>query len=382
VCSQQVGICTPPSLGWDAPCDVATGAGCIPGQRCEPTSTGICVDPDSSQYDGTTASLPATAAYHTHVGIQDPTRTSDYVDAGTIASNRFIDVTARTVRCFTGRECGSDYTPGAGAVLVWGRPGYDVLPGRQAHMYLMVHRLPIRRNAAGAVQLRPRYFAGVRPGGAPLWTRHESRARPLAMDGRVGGSPDDDLPFPNQTAVSWLGPPVNRWMMLYGGGGSSVSGGSAEDPSGAIRVRFADHPWGPWSPPATHLDPGNPAIVGDAYGPGGYIFHPACEDRPPAVCAPSDPTRPLDYFLPGCPQVGAMLDTGILYAPNIIDAYTRADGAGGLDVFWNVSVWNPYLVALLRTNVKPGTPTAATCASDSRGRTARFRWCARAGGGS
>ena len=73
-----------------------------------------------------------------------------------------------------------------------------------------------------------------------------------------------------------------------------------------------------------------------------------------------------------------LFDTGILYAPNIIDAYTRADGAGGLDVFWNVSVWNPYLVALLKTNVRPsGTGAAAACASGAaERRAAPFRWCA------
>jgi len=375
-CSQDVGICTPPVLGWDAPCDLATGAGCIPGQHCEPTPEGICVDPDSSQYDGTTASLPSTAAYHTHFGIQDAELPSDYLDVGTLASNKFIDVTARTVSCFSGRTCGNDYTPGPGAVLVWGRPGYDVQPGRQAHMYLMAHRLPIRRNAKGVLQLRPRYFAGVRAGsGEPLWTRHESLAKPLAMDGIVDGSPDDDHPFPNQTAVSWLGPPVNTWMMLYGGGGSAISGGSGEDPNGPIFERFADHPWGPWSPPVAHLDPGSPTVVGDPFGPGGYIFHPDCQDQAPAVCTPSDPTRPLDYFVPDCQSVGALLDTGILYAPNIIDAYTRSDGTGGLDVFWNVSVWNPYLVALLRTNVKPsGTPAPCPDAGKrSEGRP--LRWC-------
>jgi hypothetical protein len=246
-------------------------------------------------------------------------------------------------------------------------------------MYLMAHRLPIRRDRAGDVRHRPRYFAGVRPGsGEPIWTPHESRAEPLAMDGIVGGNPDDDQPYPNQTAVSWLGPPVNKWMMLYGGGGSDVSGGSGNAAAGAIRVRFADHPWGPWTPSVAHLDPGNPTVVGDPYGPGGFIFNPACEDQLPAVCARSDPSRPIDYFVPGCAPVGALVDTGILYAPNIIDAYTRSDGAGGLDVFWNVSVWNPYLVALLRTNVKPGSASAPTgCASGSAARPAtRFRWCA------
>ena len=116
------------------------------------------------------------------------------------------------------------------------------------------------------------------------------------------------------------------------------------------------------------------------------MFHPACEDQLPAVCASSDPTRPVDYFVPGCQPVGALLDTGVLYAPNIIDAYTSSDGAGGLDVFWNVSVWNPYRVALLKTNVKPGGAGAVTvCPSGPDGRTerrrARFRWCAARGDG-
>jgi hypothetical protein len=140
-------------------------------------------------------------------------------------------------------------------------------------------------------------------------------------------------------------------------------------------VRFADHPWGPWSPSEVHIDPGSPAVVGDPFGPGGYIFHPDCVDQPPALCTPSDPSRPLDYFIPGCASVGATVDTGILYGPNIIDAYTRADGAGGLDVFWVVSVWNPYLVALLQTNVKPsGASTPAACARTGRSGP-RFRWC-------
>lgn len=378
-CSRDVGICAPDLLGYDAPCDLATNAGCILGQQCEPTPTGLCIDPDSSQNDGTSASLPATAAYRTHVGIQDAARPSDYRDVGTIASNKFIDVTARTVRCFTGTRCDSDYTPGHGAVLVWGRPGYEVLPGRQAHMYLMAHRLPMRRNERGALLLRPRYFAGVRSGtNEPLWTTKESGAVALAMDGVPGGNPDDAQPFPNQTAVSWLGPPVNRWMMLYGGGGSDVSGGSANAASGAIMVRFAEHPWGPWSPPVVHLDPGDPAVVGAPFGPGGWIFDPGCQDRPqdqpPAACAVSDLHRPLDFFFPGCPAIGAALDTGILYAPNIIDAYTRSDGARGLDVFWNVSAWNPYLVALLRTNVRPPDPATAACA---RAKGPRLRWCAK-----
>ena len=376
-CSQDVGICAPELLGYDAVCDLATNAGCLPGQQCMPTETGLCIDPDSPLNDGTSASLPAMAAYHNHVGVQDAARPADWHDIGTFASNKFLNVTARTVRCFSGKACGSDYAPGHGAVLVWGRPGYEVVPGRQAHMYLMALELPLGRTRDGELRLKPRYFAGVRSKtGEPIWTKHESRAAPLAMDGVVGGNPDDAHPFPNQTAVSWLGPPVNEWMMLYGGGGSDVSGAVLDAEAGPLMVRFAEHPWGPWSAAAVALDPGSPAVAGNPFGPGGYVFHPECEDQPPAVCTPSDPHRPLDYFIPGCVEVGASIDTGILYAPNIIDAYTRADGAGGLDVFWNVSVWNPYLVALLRTNVQPDAASVPDGCPSGRRPKSRFRWCA------
>ena len=106
----------------------------------------------------------------------------------------------------------------------------------------------------------------------------------------------------------------------------------------------------------------------------------ALDPRRSVKAKPSDPTRPVDFVLPGCPAVGALVDTGILYAPNIIDAYTRPDGTGGLDVHWIVSAWNPYLVGMLRTNVKPSPAGAAVECSASTAPTAvagtpRFRWC-------
>ena len=73
-----------------------------------------------------------------------------------------------------------------------------------------------------------------------------------------------------------------------------------------------------------------------------------------APCAPSDPIRPVDSFLPGCFPVGKTFDNGFFYGANIIDAYTADDGAGGMDIYWNVSTWNPYGVLFLRTNLRPG----------------------------
>jgi hypothetical protein len=389
-CTQDVGVCVPNPFGYDAPCDLVTGGGCLPGQQCTPTATGLCVDPQSSESNGTSASLPLTVAYTVHFAAQDRARTFAYHSLGTLATNKFLNLTARAVRCFSGRRCGSDYRPGHAAVLVWGRSGYQGGQGRQAHMYLMAHRLPIRRNAAGQLRLRPRYFAGLHPAsGEPLWSLRQSHAMPLAMDGIAGGSPDDEQPIVSQMAISWLGDPVNRWMMLYGG---DLADYLLPDPAsarpgpapGSIRVRFADHPWGPWSAAEPHLDPGSPSVVGDPYGPGGILFHTLCRDQPPALCARTDPSRPTDFFFPGCPGVGALFDIGRFYAPNIIDAYTHPDGAGGLDVLWNVSTWNPYGVALVRTNVRPG-PAGAPPATCSRGGTgpaaglagepSRFRWC-------
>jgi hypothetical protein len=122
---------------------------------------------------------------------------------------------------------------------------------------------------------------------------------------------------------------------------------------GAIRIRFADHPWGPWSPAAPHLAPGDFRTPGDLYGPGGLMFHPGCVDQPGLACADPDPHRPLDAFDPACASILGRFDLGILYAPNVIDSWSRPDGLGGFDLYWNVSIWNPYAVPLYRTKLLP-----------------------------
>jgi hypothetical protein len=174
----------------------------------------------------------------------------------------------------------------------------------------------------------------------------------------VDGSPHEELPIPDQMAVAWIGDPLRTWVMIYGGDLADYllrdPANARPAPAGAVRIRFAERPWGPWTPPVPLLVPGSPSVAGDPYGPGGVLFHPACQDQGPALCAPSDPSRPPDAVLPGCPQLGMTFDSGRFYAPNVIDAYTRPDGAGGVNVFWNLSTWNPYAVLLVRTNLRPG----------------------------
>lgn len=356
-CSQTVGECSPSLLGLTTLCDLATGQGCLLG-TCQPSAAGFCVDPTSSQNDGTPASERFTVAQTNDFAIQDRERPTHYRSIAVHRTNKFINSTARTVRRFGLAAWRNDYRAGHDALLVWGRPGYTGEQGRQAQLYLMVLSLPVRRDAHGEWRFRPWFFAGYRPGTTlPRWTPFESRAKPLALDGERNGDPHEALPIVDQMAISWVGAPIRKWVMLYGG---DLNDAFLADPArarpgpapGSIQIRFADHPWGPWSPPRPHLAPGSPAGAADPYGPGGELFHPACHDVPGAACARTDPHRPLHAFLPDC-QSFDLFEPGFLYAPNIIDAWTRPDGAGGVDLYWNVSTWNPYGMVLVRTKLRP-----------------------------
>ena len=379
VCTDRVGECQPSPVEVPVLCELATGAGCLPGTTCQPTATGLCIDPSSSQNDGTPASEPFLVAHDQEIATLDETDLSQLTSVARLATNKFINATARTVRCFTGSRCGGDHRPGHGALLVWGRPGFQGLGAREAQLYLLAHPLPMRLDRRGRMRWRPRYFAGTDARGEPRWSRKQKDAVPLALDGVAGGSPHEEQPIVNQMSVSWVGPPIEKWVMLYGGDLAEylLADPVAQRPGdapGAVRIRFADHPWGPWSPPAPHLVPGHPDVVGDPWGPGGVLFHDACVDAGAARCAPSDPTRPPDFFLPGCPSFGAAFDVGRFYGANVIDAYTRAAGPTAVDLFWNVSTWNPYAVVLMRSRIEAGA-AAAACTK----RRGPFRWCERGG---
>ena len=111
----------------------------------------------------------------------------------------------------------------------------------------------------------------------------------------------------------------------------------------AIRGRFAEHPWGPWSAPVTVLEAGspdaNPPVAGSEFASGGILRHPGCVG---SACAPASPA-PAYVVTP----------YGFLYAPNIIDSWTEARGDGHeADVYWNVSTWNPYQVIVMQSKLE------------------------------
>jgi hypothetical protein len=357
VCSHDVGECAPAFSTIPLLCDPATQKGCFPGQQqCGPSSTGFCVDPTSSQSDGTPSSSRFLVAHNVDFGVQRPAEPTTYDSVVTFPTNKFFNLTARTVHRFTGNLHGNDYRAGTDAVLLWGRPGFTGEEGRQAQLYFMFHELPARANRSGKVEFKPKFFAGLRGSqGEPVWSSHQEDALPLSLDGVTGGNPQEQLAIVNQMSVSYLGEPVNKWMMLYGGDLADAflaDPAHSHSPTGAIMVRFAENPWGPWSAPAPHLVPGAPNVVGDPYGPGGFLFHFACVDQSSALCARTDPTRPLDIFNPGCSPPPFPFDIGRLYGSAIIDAYTRCSG-DGLDVFWAASTWNPYGVTLLKSHITP-----------------------------
>lgn len=360
-CSPKLGLCDPPIIPFPAPCEIGNDDSCLPSQTCKPAT--LCVDSTSSQRaDGHFWGEERSVAHTLEIAVARDDAPEHYDSVLAFPTSKFQIPATRTVAKFTGATSGNDYTSGHDRLLIWGRPGLTAEHERDGYLYLMTHRLPLEMGADGRLKFEPQYFAGTLPKtGEPIWTTRQSEATGIALDGHPNGDPHESVQVLMNMNVSWLGAPINKWVMLYGGDladwlllDAAVSRG-ARTP-GAIWMRFADHPWGPFSPPQPHVIPGNRLRINDPIGPGGYLYDATCKDNGATRCAASDPHRPLDGVF-GCPFTSD--DPGRLYAPNVIDEYTRRNDHGGLDIIWNVSTWNPYAVKLFHTSIQPvgsGTP--------------------------
>ncbi|HKU45029.1 MAG TPA: DUF2961 domain-containing protein [Polyangiales bacterium] len=358
-CEQDVGVCEPSMFPLTMLCDAreASGApanGCLLNQKCSKAS--LCVDLTASQYtDGSFQGRQGAVAFTTEIAAARSGEPTVYDSLLSWPTNKFAMPNTRTVARFTGKRDGNDYGPGHDTLLYWGRSGHLAENGRESQLYLMAHRLPLEVDGSGKLRFEPQFFAGVDALGEPIWSPLQSRAQPIALDGREGGSPHELLQIIGMYTISWLPAPINKWMMMYGGDLADylmlnpLASRSTWQP-GAVYVRFADHPWGPFSPPIPHLSPGSPQRPNDGNGPGGFLFHPNCRDTSELRCARSDLHRPPDSAVDCQIQVP---DPGRLYQPNIIDNYTQPNADGGLDIIWNVSTWNPYGVQLVKTSVYP-----------------------------
>jgi hypothetical protein len=111
-----------------------------------------------------------------------------------------------------------------------------------------------------------------------------------------------------------------------------------DDAEGAIFMRTADHPWGPWSAPQTLIAGGDPDIPGSGqYGSGGALHHPSCTEP---GCTPS-------MAIPAWAQNGY----GWFYGANIIEPWTT-ETQDAVVITWNASTWDPYRTILLQSRIK------------------------------
>jgi hypothetical protein len=178
-----------------------------------------------------------------------------------------------------------------------------------SHVYLAVVPTATFATCSGL-----RYFTGLE-GSAPRWSEREADAAPVFYDGAGTGSV-------REVSVTWAAP-IARWLALYDARGEGRR---------RVILRHAPAPWGPWSEPITVFDPKEAGF--------GVFIH--------------DPSRARDDGQAG-PMIGKNKDhpegtRGTVYAPFVVERWTRA-GGGVLTFYFTMSLWNPYVVVLMKTEM-------------------------------
>jgi hypothetical protein len=309
--------------------------------------TGFCVDKSSSVWADTPAGRVSGMALKQRIGIRDPNNPKKYRKMRDWMTNKFLNTTVRVVPG-TGQE--------RSRVYLWGRPGFIGVgaTGRSLGVYLAYTDIPTSPDFAWDLH----YFTGLDDSGVPQYSDREADAAALDLDtSRDGTQPQEVHDIVQHMSVVRVGH-LNKWLMFYGGGidvtplprfglakcglAEIFSGSECQSVvagNGAIRMRSADNPWGPWSPPQDVIVAGDPQIPGSGqFGAGGALRHPACT-KP--GCAPHS-------------KLPEMQDEGYgwFYGANIIEEWITPAG-DGVDILWNASTWDPYRVILLRTRIQP-----------------------------
>lgn len=368
---------------------------CRQGYECKPANRGVCISSDPFTVRTNAGRVTPSwyrddprrgTAYHVDLVARIwAGRPSDYAIVHRFVTNRFVNVTARTVANFDpDHPEDNDYRPGFHTLLVWGRAAFFGSHGAQNLPFLLYHPLePLRRNVR-APKWEPRFFAGYDAAGKPHWSASESEAVPIyGTDVEVTGGrlawTEPEFDYDNQMSVSWIAP-LERWLMLYGGdvpafGVRDARTGEVRNPThlqrspGAIHFRLATHPWGratisePRSSGWSSAEPVLTRAEAAAYmacGEGGRKAMPGCidsdrsEPKPKAgsfgegaSCLAGELAMSFQMGLSGNP-------IGRLYSPNVIEEWTQDAGDAKIgpraaDVYWNVSTWNPYQVVLIKT---------------------------------
>ncbi len=362
VCDSQMGLCSGSSSLPSVPC-VLDSKDCSAGSTCTAVSGGgLCEDTTSSVYRANDdfGRMEAVVVRH-EVGNADPTRPEVFYTQPW-NTNRFLNPSVRTVEDFDASRADpsqNDYRaadgshPSSEKVFLWGRPNFLGVGKAKldARLYFAYVDMPAYSDT-GSFPWKPQYFAGSNSG-TPVFSPNPTDAAALDLSGGAN-DPAEKWDYVEQMSVSYVAP-LHRWMMFYGGAapfaaiaespGSapsySASGDAVADPDGAIHVRFAVNPWGPWSVPAQLLIAGDPKSTPPTleYADNGMLHDDSCVG---SHCAPGE--KALAYVV---------TPWGWLYGPNIIDPWTSARSDGNADVYWTVSTWDPYGTVLLKTTIVP-----------------------------
>jgi hypothetical protein len=338
--------------------DTMTDAAGAPGPQ-----SGLCTDHSTTIWANTPAGRVSSVALVQRVGLRSVTDPRQYTDIQQWLTSKFVNMIARTVNDFApdkglhqarhgyqaAKEVGANRR-----VFLWGRPGFIGVGAN--HRTLGVYFAYVDLPAGPGFSWRPHYYTGSTATGTPRFSPNESDAAALDLDSTVAGIQSAELyDIVNQMSVAWVDH-LKKWVMFYGGGMTKLptpplphcgvlevfAGRECQDVvigNGAVRMRTADNPWGPWTPPQDVIVGGDPAVPGSGlYGAGGVLRHPACTAPGCATASRMPFYHPDEY--------------GFLYSANIIDPWIKPAGPG-VDVIWNASTWDPYRVALFRTRIDP-----------------------------
>ncbi len=329
-----------------------------PAAGATAAASGFCVDRTSSAWADTPVGRVSGVVVQNLVGVRSAQEPKRYSGMREWFTSKFANVTPRTARDFDPGRARHDYRIADGSgpherVFLWGRPGFIGVKARGRSLGLYFAYVDMPNGADFGWQ--PHYFAGTDADGRPRFSDDERDAVAVDLDSAQDGvQPVEVHDVVDQMSLSWV-EPLQKWVMLYGGGLINLP--TAVLPNcgvleyfareeckdvaignGAIRLRTADDPWGPWSPPQDVLVGGDPARLPpeEQFAPGGILRHPACIQENCAGSTDWEGVDPREY--------------GFLYGVNIIEQWTRPAG-DGVDLIWNVSTWDPYRVVLVRTRV-------------------------------
>lgn len=235
-----------------------------------------------------------------------------------------------------------DWTSGNGVVWVLGRDSYWGTVGLTMSPYLMFH--PVADGMLG----EPIYFAGFEAGAPQLSTKPEAAVPVYA----------ETQPVNHHSSLSYVPfGSTGMWLYIYGGHVQPVLRDAVRqfvtpvpesllfDRDAGIFLRWARHPWGPWSDATLIFNPYTP-------GQGGFCEQMYLDVDDPGL-APTGFTCPpeLEARNRALDRVAGAGTAGEYGAAIIPGRAKHRSGSDSFTLSWLLSTWNPYRVLMLQSEL-------------------------------